>query len=256
MKAILLAGGLGTRMREETEFRPKPMVEIGGRPVLWHIMKHLSTFDVTDFIIATGYKSDLVKEYFLNYDAWNSDFTIDLGSKNTVKFHGGHEESDWKVTIAYTGEFTMTGGRVLQASQYLDSETFLVTYGDGLADIDISALRSAHSQAGTLATVSTVQPRSRFGVMDIDEHGKVLKFREKPITEGWINIGFFVMEPAVIDYLTPNSVLEEQPLIELAGAGQLSAYRHSGFWQPMDTYRESTLLNEMWASNQAPWRTW
>jgi len=256
LKAIILAGGLGTRMREETEFRPKPMVEIGGRPVLWHIMKNLAHFGISDFIVATGYKSDMIKDYFLNYEAWNNDFTIDLGKTGSLSFHEAHDESLWTVTVAYTGENTMTGGRVLQASKYLDDQPFLVTYGDGLADVDINALRDFHTNTGSLATVTTVQPTSRFGVMDVNDSGKVISFAEKPTLEGWINVGFFIMEPQVLDYLDSNSILEEGPLAKLAAAGQLSAYRHQGFWQPMDTYRESIMLNDLWDSRSAPWKAW
>ena len=185
MKAIILAGGLGTRMRQETEFRPKPMVEIGGRPVLWHIMKNLDHFGISDFIIVTGYKSHVIKEYFLNYDAWNSDFTVQLGEDDSLAFHDSHDEAHWTVTIAYTGEKTMTGGRVKQASKYLDNQAFLVTYGDGLADVDISALLAHHKSTDSIATVTTVQPTSRFGMMDVDDSGKVISFAEKPKMEGW-----------------------------------------------------------------------
>jgi len=256
VKAILLAGGLGTRLREETEFRPKPMVEVGGRPILWHIMKNLAHFGITDFIVATGYKSDMIKEYFLNYEAWNNDFTIELGKKDSLRFHDTHGEAHWSVTVAYTGEATMTGGRVFKASRYLDDEPFLVAYGDGLANVDIGALRAAHATAGTLATVTTVQPTSRFGVMDVNDQGIVRSFREKPTMDGWVNIGFFVMDPGVVGYLDENAVLEEEPLARLAADGQLSAYRHEGFWQPMDTYRESRLLNDLWDSGKAAWRVW
>jgi len=256
LKAIILAGGLGTRMREETEFRPKPMVEIGGRPVLWHIMKNLAHFGISDFIIATGYKSDMIKEYFLNYGARNNDFTIELGKKDSLTFHNAHEEAHWKVTVAYTGENTMTGGRVKLAARYLDDEPFLVTYGDGLADVNIDALRTYHKNAGSLATVTTVQPTSRFGVMDVDDSGRVISFAEKPKLEGWINVGFFIMESSALNYIQSDSVLEEQPLADLASANLLSAYRHRGFWQPMDTYREAIVLNDLWASNDAKWRLW
>jgi glucose-1-phosphate cytidylyltransferase len=256
VKAILLAGGLGTRMREETEFRPKPMVEVGGRPVLWHIMKNLAHFGITDFIIATGYKSDMIKEYFLNYEARNNDFTIKLGRRDSLTFHGAHGEAHWTVTVAYTGETTMTGGRVYRAAKYLDGEPFLVTYGDGLADVDVDDLRSTHTQSGCLATVTTVQPLSRFGVMDVGPESKVVSFSEKPKLEGWINIGFFIMEPDALAYLNNECVLEEEPLARLAASGELSAYRHSGFWQPMDTYRESRMLNDLWDSGRAPWKIW
>lgn len=256
IQAILLAGGLGTRMREETEFRPKPMVEVGGRPVLWHIMKNLAHFGVTDFIIATGYKSEMVKDYFLNYEALNNDFTVTLGRQDSLRFHGEHDEANWTVTIAFTGEATMTGGRVFGAAKYLDAEPFLVTYGDGLADVDISALRTFHNSQGRLATVTTVQPTSRFGVMDVAPSGIVTQFSEKPQLEGWVNIGFFIFEPEVISYLEDSSVLEQEPLARLAREGQLSAFRHKGFWQPMDTYRESQMLNELWRKGEAPWRVW
>ena len=256
MKAILLAGGLGTRIREETEFRPKPMVEVGGRPILWHIMKNLAHFGITDFIIATGYKSDMIKEYFLNYEAWNNDFTVELGRRDSLTFHGSHDETHWNVTVAFTGEETMTGGRVLKASKYLDDEPFLVTYGDGLADVSIGDLRAFHDSSDCLATVTTVQPLSRFGVMDVGPDGKVTSFSEKPKLDGWINVGFFIMEPGALGYLSDNCVLEEEPLAQLAADRQLSAYRHPGFWQPMDTYRESKLLNALWDSGSAPWRLW
>ena len=256
MKAIILAGGLGTRMREETEFRPKPMVEVGGRPVLWHIMKNLSHFGISDFIVATGYKSDMIKEYFLNYEAWSNDFTVELGRRESLTFHDVHEEAHWTVTVAYTGEATMTGGRVFQASRYLDDKPFLVTYGDGLADVNINDLRAFHAGSGRLVTVTTVQPFSRFGVMDVQTDGKVISFKEKPRLDGWINVGFFIMEPQALAYLDADCVLEEEPLAQLAQDGQLSAYRHEGFWQPMDTYRESKMLNDLWDSGDAPWKVW
>jgi glucose-1-phosphate cytidylyltransferase len=256
MKAILLAGGLGTRLREETEFRPKPMVEVGGRPILWHIMKNLSIFGIDDFIIATGYKSDMIKEYFLNYEAWNNDFTIELGKRDSLTFHDAHEEAHWRVTIAFTGEATMTGGRVFRAAKYLGDEPFLVTYGDGLANVDVNALRTFHLSSQCLATVTTVQPTSRFGVMDVGDDGKVVSFSEKPQLDGWINVGFFIMEPRVLDYLDADCVLEKDPLANLAADKQLAAYRHDGFWQPMDTYREFRMLNELWESGNAPWKVW
>lgn len=256
MQAILLAGGLGTRLREETEFRPKPMVEVGGRPILWHIMKNLAYFGVSDFIIATGYKGEMIKEYFLNYEARNNDFTIELGRKDSLIFHDAHEEAHWRVTVAFTGESTMTGGRVYRASKYLDGSPFLITYGDGLADVNVAELVQFHADSDCLATVTTVQPTSRFGVMDVDADGKVIAFSEKPHLEGWINVGYFIMEPGVLDYLNPDCVLEDEPLARLAADGQLSAYRHDGFWQPMDTYRESKLLNDLWNTGGAPWRLW
>ena len=256
MKAILLAGGLGTRLREETEFRPKPMVEVGGRPILWHIMKNLSTFGITDFIVATGYKSSMIKDYFLNYEVQSNDFTVTLGDRNSLHVHGAHDEADWTVTVAFTGDETQTGGRVFRAAKYLDDEPFFVTYGDGLADVDIDALRAFHAESGTLGTVTTVQPASRFGVMDVAASGEVTRFREKPQLDGWINIGFMILEPAALQYFDAECVLEQGPLVDLAEAGQLTAYRHTGFWQPMDTFRESKLLNDLWTSGDAPWKQW
>jgi glucose-1-phosphate cytidylyltransferase len=253
---VLLAGGLGTRIREETEFRPKPMVEVGGRPILWHIMKNLSGFGITDFVVATGYKSSMIKDYFLNYQAQSNDFTVTLGRRESLVFHGAHDEADWSVTVAFTGDLTPTGGRVQRVAQYLEDEPFLVTYGDGLADVDISALLAFHRASGRLGTVTTVQPTSRFGVLDLGPDGQVTQFREKPRLDGWINIGFIVFEPGALAYFDPDCVLEQGPLVDLAAAGQLSAYRHDGFWQPMDTFRESTLLNDLWASGRAPWKNW
>ena len=256
MKAVLLAGGLGTRLREETEIRPKPMVEIGGRPILWHIMKNLATQGVTEFIIATGYKANVIKEYFVNYETVTNDVTVTLGDRHSLVVHGGHDEADWTVTVAYTGDLTNTGGRVLQVSKYLDDEPFFLTYGDGLADISLPALMRTHSEHGKSATISTIQPMSRFGVIDFDDDGNVSEFREKPRLDGWINIGFMIVEPKALDYFTDDCVLESGPLAEMARAGELAAYRHEGFWQPMDTYRESTLLNELWAAGEAPWKNW
>lgn len=256
MKAVLLAGGLGTRIREETEFRPKPMVEVGGRPILWHIMKNLSQYGITDFVVATGYKSGMIKDYFLNYEAQSNDFTVELGNRDSLVFHGAHDEAHWRVTVAFTGDDTQTGGRVFRVAKYLDDEPFLVTYGDGLADVDIDALRAVHQSSARLGTVTTVQPTSRFGVLDLDEGGLVTQFREKPRLDGWINIGFMILEPGALDYFDADCVLETGPLVRLAEEGQLSAFRHAGFWQPMDTFRESKMLNDLWAAGQAPWKTW
>jgi len=256
MKAVLLAGGLGTRMREETEFRPKPMVEVGGRPVLWHIMKVLGQQGITDFVICAGYKSEYIKNYFYNYGASNLDFTVRLGDQSSTVFHGSHEEFDWTVTVADTGESTMTGGRIKMIEKYVDGETFLATYGDGIADIDLSALTTFHKNHGKTATMTVTQPTSRFGVVDIGESGLVSKFREKPKVNDWINMGYFVFEPQIFSYLRVDSVLEEEPLRKLSSQSQIGAYKHSGFWQPMDTYRESLLLNNYWDTGLAPWKNW
>jgi glucose-1-phosphate cytidylyltransferase len=256
MKAVLLAGGLGTRMREETEFRPKPMVEIGGRPVLWHIMKILSQQGIKDFVVCTGYKSEFIKNYFTNYGAVNQDFTVTLGDHANITYHGSHDESDWTVTVADTGPTTMTGGRINKIRKYVEGERFLCTYGDGIADIDLEALTKYHESHGKTATMTSIQPLSRFGVLDLEPDGSVKKFKEKPQVEGWINIGYFLFEPQVFDYLDDDAVLEEGPLKSLASDNQIAAYPHRGFWQPMDTYRESLMLNEMWDSGKAPWKTW
>jgi glucose-1-phosphate cytidylyltransferase len=255
MKVVLLAGGLGTRLREETEYRPKPMVEVGGRPILWHIMKNFAHFGLNEFVVCTGYKGEMIKEYFLNYEARMNDFTIHLGPQSHVEYFADHGEDDWVVTLADTGASTMTGGRVKRVARHIDGP-FIVTYGDGLADVDVNALVAFHRAHGRLATVTTVRPLSRFGVMDLGKEDVVERFREKPQADGYVNAGFFVFEPQVLDYLTDESVLETTPLERLAGEGQLVAYRHDGFWQPMDTYRESTMLNEMWDSGGAPWKVW
>jgi glucose-1-phosphate cytidylyltransferase len=254
LPAVILAGGLGTRIREETEFKPKPMVEIGGRPVLWHIMKHLSAHGMDRFVICVGYKGDIIRDYFLNYRARNNDFTVQLGSHNDLTFHSDHQESDWTVTIAETGALTNTGGRVLEIQRYVKGEDFLCTYGDGLSDIDINNLRVFQKNSGKIATVTAVKPLSRFGVMDLDSSDNVIRFREKPQAEGWINGGFFVFKPQIFNYLSPDIVLENEPLQQLASEKQLAAFRHEGFWQPMDTFRESKMLNDLWDSGQAPWK--
>jgi glucose-1-phosphate cytidylyltransferase len=256
MKAVLLAGGLGTRMREETEFRPKPMVEVGGRPVLWHIMKVLGAQGITDFIICAGYKSEYIKNYFYNYGASNLDFTVRLGDQSSTVFHGSHDEFDWTVTVADTGDSTMTGGRIKMIEKYVQGETFLATYGDGIADINVKALLEFHNSHGKTATMTVTQPTSRFGVVEIEDSGIVSQFREKPKVNDWINMGYFVFKPLVFDYLSLDSVLEDSPLRDLASHKELGAFRHSGFWQPMDTYRESLLLNSLWDQGQAPWKNW
>lgn len=254
MKIVLLAGGLGTRMREETEYKPKPMVDIGGRPVLWHLMKLFAHHGMNDFVVCTGYRGEVIKDYFFNYQARINDFTVNLQRPDDRILHGTNTE-DWTVTVADTGANTQTGGRVKRVEKYLDGR-FIVTYGDGLADIDVKRLLLFHESHGKLATVTTVRPLSRFGVMDIEKNGQVLRFREKPLTEDYINVGFFVFEPEVLEYLDNDCVLEQEPLERLANEKQLMAYRHEGFWQPMDTYREYTMLNDLWSSGDAPWKVW
>ena len=255
MKAVILAGGLGTRLREQTEFRPKPMVEVGGRPILWHIMKIFSHFGINDFVVCIGYRGDVIKEYFLDYEARNNDFTITLGKSHDIVFHDQHLESDWRVTVAETGLDTLTGGRVKRIKRYIDDDQFIVTYGDGLADVDVRALLKFHQEHGRLATVTTVQPLSRFGVLDVGPDGMVEQFREKPQVDGWVNAGFFVFGRKVFDYLNDDCTLEHAPLERLAKEQQLGAFRHEGFWQPMDTYREAKLLNDLWDAG-APWKVW
>jgi glucose-1-phosphate cytidylyltransferase len=257
MKVIILCGGLGTRLREETEFRPKPMVEIGGRPILWHIMKLYAFYGFKDFVLCLGYRGNMIKEYFLYYEAMNNDFTICLGRQNQIVYHNAHKEQDFRVTLVDTGLETMTGGRVKRVERYIDGDTFMVTYGDGLADLDIRALIDFHHANGRLATVTAVRPLSRFGILDVDDGGKVLNFAEKPQLSGWASAGFFVFNRQVFDCLTVDDcVLEREPLERLAREGQLMAYPHTGFFYSMDTYREYKYLNELWASGQAPWKVW
>lgn len=255
-KVVILCGGLGTRLREETEYRPKPMVEVGGRPVLWHIMKLFAHHGMTDFVLCAGYRGQMIKDYFLNYEARNSDLTITLGDHSSVRFHGTHLETGWQVTVADTGELTQTGGRVKRVERYLDDDTFVVTYGDGLADVDLTKLLAHHRAHGRLATVTTTRPLSRFGIVDLAPDTSVERFREKPQADDWVSSGFFVFERAVLDELDPDSVLEHEPLERLAAAGELVAYQHDGFWQPMDTYREFQMLNELWNRGKAPWAVW
>ncbi len=258
MQVMILCGGLGTRLREETEFRPKPMVEIGGRPILWHIMKHFSGHGMTRFVLCLGYKAGVIKDYFLRYEESNNDFTISLGCDRKVTYHEAHKEQAFEVTLADTGLTTMTGARVKRASRYLGDMPFIVTYGDGLADVDLGELVRFHRSHGKLATVTTVRPQSRFGVLELDQGGHVRSFAEKPRAEGWVNAGFFVFERPVLDYLGDDAdcVLEREPLERLAREGQLLAFQHHGFFQAMDTYREYRLLNELWDRGKAQWKTW
>ncbi len=243
-------------MREETEFKPKPMVEVGGKPVLWHIMKILGHQGITDFIICTGYKGDMIKRYFFDYGAMSQDFTVTLGRQDEIQFHGDHSEFGWRVTVADTGPNTLTGGRIRAIEKYLDGEDFLITYGDGIANIDLKSLLARHAELGSTLTLTTTQPQSRFGVVEIDSTGLVSRFLEKPPGNEIINIGYMVAKHGVFDYLLDDGALEEKPLRELASAGVLGAYRHSGFWQPMDTVRESEHLNSIWNSGNAPWKSW
>ncbi len=256
MRAVILAGGMGTRLREETEYRPKPMVEIGGRPILWHIMKNLSQQQLSEFVLCLGYKGDVIKDFFLNYDARINDVTVDIGRDGISLQHNKSNTEQWKVTLANTGLNTMTGGRIYRVRDHLKNERFLCTYGDGLADIDLRSLLEFHKSHGKIATVTAVKPTSRFGAMEIGSDNKVNRFAEKPKSEQWINGGFFIFEPKVFDYLDADCVLEQHPLENIAKDGQLMAFHHRGFWQPMDTFRETQELNELWSSSKAPWKNW
>jgi glucose-1-phosphate cytidylyltransferase len=257
MSVVILCGGLGTRLREETEFKPKPMVSIGGRPILWHIMKHYRHFGSRSFVLCLGYRGDVIRDFFLNYPLYNADFAVDLGS-GSVEALSRRQSEDWRVVLAETGDDTLTGSRVARALRYVEGDTFLATYGDGVSDIDLDHLLAHHRASGKLATVTAVRPSSRFGELAI-EGGLVRRFREKPqVTEGWINGGFFIFERRAFDRLgaLDNVTLEEAVLETLAREGELAVYQHRGFWQSMDTYREMQLLNRMWESGEAPWSVW
>ena len=257
MKAVLLAGGLGTRLSEETSVRPKPMVEIGGMPILWHIMKMYAAHGITEFIVCAGYKGYVIKEYFANYFLRTCDVTFDLGA-NRVEAHGKVAEP-WRVTIIDTGDNSMTGGRLRRVREHIGDETFCLTYGDGVSDVDIGALVASHRSAGCLATLTAVQPAGRFGAISFAAGtDRVAHFKEKRDGEGaWVNGGFFVLEPRVIDYIADDlTVWENEPLQRLANEGELSAYRHLGFWHPMDTLRDKEVLEELWRRGAAPWKVW
>ncbi|MEO8797032.1 MAG: glucose-1-phosphate cytidylyltransferase [Polyangiaceae bacterium] len=260
MKAVILCGGQGTRIRDASDLLPKPMLPIGGRPIVWHIMKGFASHGVTDFVLCLGYKGWLIKEFFLHYRAMTTDFTIQLDRHDKVEFHDSHAEESWRVTLAETGEDTMTGGRVSAIKRYVeDDDTFLLTYGDGVSDVDIGKLVAFHKSHGKVATITAVRPPGRFGEMVIDG-GRVREFNEKPQTSGgFINGGFLVLDAKrVWEFLgtDPGAVLEREPLQSLARAGELEAFEHPGFWQPMDTLREYHMLNDLWASKRAPWKTW
>lgn len=257
MKVLILAGGYGTRLAEETTSIPKPMVEIGGRPIVWHIMKHYSSFGLTDFVLLLGYKGYALKEYFANYFLHRSNVTIDLGSGG-IEIHDSAAEP-WKVTLLDTGIDTMTGGRILRAREIVGEEPFMLTYGDGVSDIRIDKELEYHRGHGRAVTVTSVQPAGRFGAIDFDREGQITNFTEKPAGDNtWINAGYFVCEPRVFDYLNDgdDTIWERRPLERLAAEGELYSYRHNGFWKCMDTLRDKQQLQEMWSSGSAPWKTW
>lgn len=258
MRTVILCGGLGTRLREETEFHPKPLVEVGGRPILWHILKLYAHHGHSDFVLCLGYKGNMIKEYFINYEAMNNDFTIGLGeSRNNIEYHSTHNEQDFTVTLADTGLGTMTGGRIKRIMKYVKDDTFMATYGDGVADVNIDELIKFHKSHGKIATMTTYPPISRFGVVDVSDDGRIKKFTEKPNLDGWINAGFYVFNKEIFDYLEgDDTVLEKEPLESLAKDGELVAYRHTGFFFPMDTYRDYEQLNEIWDNGKAPWKVW
>jgi glucose-1-phosphate cytidylyltransferase len=257
MKVVILAGGYGTRISEESHLKPKPMIEIGEYPILWHIMKIYSSFGFNEFIICLGYKGYKIKDYFLNYYLYQSDVTVDFTHGNQSIIHNQKAEP-WKITLAETGLESMTGGRVKQIEKYIGNEPFLLTYGDGLGDINIKELVDFHHSHGKMATLTTVQPTGRFGSLDISKEQEVLAFKEKVKGDGgWINGGYFVLQPEIFQYLEDNkTILEKEPLEELASLGHLMAFRHTGFWQPMDTLRDKNYLDELWKSGKAPWKIW
>lgn len=258
MKVVLLCGGLGTRLKEETEFKPKPMVEIGGRPIIWHIMKYYNFYGYNNFILCLGYKGDIIKDYFYNYEIQNNDFTMTLGMNN-IEVHNQHSETGWTLTFAETGLSSMTGARVKKIQRYIDDELFMLTYGDGLSDINITELIKFHKSHGKIATITGVLPPSRFGEL-LTEKNFVKSFNEKPQVNsaGMINGGYFVFSRKFFDYLSGSDdcILERQPLEDLVRDRQLCVYEHKGFWQCMDTYRDFELLNNIWKDSKAPWKVW
>jgi glucose-1-phosphate cytidylyltransferase len=260
MKVVILCGGKGTRLREETEYRPKPMVPIGGRPILWHIMKTYAHFGHKEFILCLGYKGEMIKEYFRNY-LWNTcDTTLFLGRSPAVQFHDRHAEEDWSVTLADTGEDSMTAYRVKKIQRFIpEGERFLLTYGDGLATIDINASIAAHAKAGKTCTISAVHPAGRFGALRVEDDGRIHAFSEKPqFEEAYVNGGYMVCDYGFFNYLPDDALmmLERKPMDDLVRDSQLHAYKHDGFWQPMDTYQEAQHLNQLWAQGRAPWKIW
>lgn len=257
MKVVLLAGGLGTRLREETEFKPKPMVEVGGYPIIWHIMKIFTEYNLSDFIVCLGYKGDIIKDYFLNFQTQHNDFAINTSKQNSVQIFESENLSDWNVLLANTGINSFTGERIRRIKKYIpEGESFIMTYGDGLSDINIEQLLEFHNSHDGIATISTTKPSSRFGMVEIGKNNKVDDFKEKPLADGNINMGFMVLDYEIFDYIEEGDVFEEQPLKKLAKSGKLFSYEHSGYFQPMDTYRENLSLNKLWDDGVAPWKIW
>ena len=258
MKVVILCGGMGTRLKEETEYKPKPMVEIGDKPILWHIMKLYAHYGIKDFVLSLGYKGEMVKEYFYNYEILSNDFTIELGNKTNIEIHSNNAEKDWRITLADTGDRSLKGARLKRVQQYVDDDTFMMTYGDGIANVDIESLLEFHRNHGKLATVTGIIPSSRFGELKI-KGNQVESFSEKPKNgDGLINGGFFVFNRGIFDYLSENENcdLEIGPLEKIAAEGQLMVYKHSGFWACMDTIRDMEYLNKLWREGQAVWKIW
>lgn len=256
MKVLILAGGYGTRISEESDIKPKPMIEIGGKPILWHIMKHYSHYGFNEFVILLGYKSYVIKEYFANYYLHNSDVTIDTANQK-LEIHNNYSE-DWKITLVDTGLDTMTGGRIKRAAKFINNEPFFLTYGDGVSDVNINDLLKTHKKHGKKMTMTAIQPDGRFGALKIENDNQISSFLEKPKGDGsWINGGFFVCDPSLLDYIEGDStVLEKEPLERMAKEGQLYSYKHEGFWKCMDTLRDKNQMNEMWATDHAKWKVW
>ena len=260
MKVVILCGGFGTRIRDVADNIPKPMIPVGDKPILWHIMKYYSSFGFNEFVLCLGYKSNVIKDFFVNYEINTSDFTLQLGQKSAIRFMNVHDEKDWKITFAETGENAMTGARIKKIKKYIpQGEQFLLTYGDGLSDVDLNNLISFHNKNNNVMTLTAVRPPGRFGEIMSDEKGKITEFNEKPqATGGRINGGFFVCNYKMFDYIEEGDhvVFEQDPIRNMVKDGQLMQYNHDGFWQPMDTYREYSLLNEIYTKNKAPWKKW
>jgi len=258
MKVVILCGGLGTRLREETEYRPKPMVNIGKRPILWHTMKIYAHYGFNNFVLCLGYKGEMIKEYFYDYEILNNDFSLELGNRKSIEVHNNHNETEWRVTLTDTGDKALKGARLKRVEKYIDGEQFMMTYGDGVADINISALLDFHTSHGKLATLTGINPASRFGELKI-KGDRIERFREKPKNgRGLINGGFYVFNRSIFDYLSPDDDcdLEIGPLEKIAQEGQLMVYKHKGFWACMDTYRDMEYLNKLWSDNKAEWKVW
>ncbi|MEK6974141.1 MAG: glucose-1-phosphate cytidylyltransferase [Nanoarchaeota archaeon] len=257
MKTVILCGGQGTRLREHTEFVPKPLVHVGNMPILWHIMKIYSHFGHKDFVLCLGYKGHEIKNFFMTYDLLKHDFTLNLANRDSTHFyHNNHLLEDWKITFVETGLETNTGGRIKQVEKYIDDDNFFMTYGDGLANININELYKFHLNHKKIATLTSIQPMSRFGIVTFDDKGIITSFKEKPKLDGWINGGFFVLKKDVFDYIGENDVFEQDPLIKLAKDKELMSYPHNGFWECMDTHRDYEMLNKIWNSGNAFWKVW